>query len=92
MRVMYMNCCYSVDSVVEEEEEDDCPFLYEEQLSILYESNSKRLSVNVDRYLYLKRLSKNDIALLFYLHGKGYDMYSKTTEDLIRKMKKVKNQ
>jgi hypothetical protein len=86
-----MNCCFNNHAVETPNNEDDSnPILTDQHMMQIYKMNASRLDINVDRYLYLKRISGNDVNLLVKVHSEGYDMYSEKAEKRIKEyMKKI---
>ena len=86
-----MSCCFNNDAVDTPNNGDDSmPILTGQHMMQIYKMNASRLDINVDRYLYLKRISGNDVNLLVKVHSEGHNMYSEKAEKRIKEyMKKI---
>lgn len=86
-----MKCCFENSTVDTSKTEDETmPILTDKHMQQIYSMNASRLDIHVDRYLYLKRISGNDVNLLVKVHSEGYNMYSENAEKRIKEyMKKI---
>jgi hypothetical protein len=86
-----MKCCFENSTVDTSKTEDEfMPILTDQHMQQIYSMNATRLHINVDRYLYLKKISDNNIILLLKIHEEGYNMYSENAEKRIKEyMKKI---
>jgi hypothetical protein len=87
-----MKCCFENSAVDTSKTEDEStiPILTDQHIQQIYKMNASRLDVHVDRYLYLKRISGNDVNLLVKVHSEGHNMYSENAEKRIKEyMKKI---
>ena len=86
-----MKCCFENSTVDTSKTEDESmPILTDQHMQQIYNMNASRLDIHVDRYLYLKRISGNDVSLLVKVHTEGHNMYSENAEKRIKEyMKKI---
>ena len=86
-----MSCCFNNDAVENQNIEDELmPIMTDQHMMQIYKMNAARLDVHVERYLYLKRISGNNVNLLVKVHSEGHNMYSEKAEKRIKEhMKKI---